>query len=78
MIYIMYIFFVVSQTWKQALCSLFHVVLLYVYHSSYQMRPYLLVISFAETARDIMSRLGRCAQVLAALNPMDPLHNCDV
>ena len=35
----------------------------------YQMRSYLLVISFADTVRDIMSRWGRWVQVLTALNP---------
>ena len=37
---------------------------------------YLLLISMADTAREILSRLGHWVQVLAALNPVDPLHNC--
>ena len=30
----------------------------------------------ADAVRDIMSWLGRWIQVLSALNPVDPLHNC--
>ena len=40
------------------------------------MCSYLLLISMADAVRDIVSRLGRWIQVLSALNPMDPLHNC--
>ena len=42
----------------------------------YQMCSYLLLISMADTVRDIVSRLGHWIQVLSALNPVDPLHNC--
>ena len=31
---------------------------------------------YVRTVRDILSRLGRWIQVLSALNPVDPLHNC--
>ena len=31
---------------------------------------------YVDTVRDILSRLGRWIQVLSALNPVDPLHNC--
>ena len=44
----------------------------------YQMKTYLLMISYANTVREIVSWLGRWIQVLAALNPVDPLHTCDV
>ena len=44
----------------------------------HQMRSYLLLINFADTVRDIVSWLGRCIQVLVALNHVDPLKNCDV
>ena len=40
------------------------------------MCSYLLLISIADTVREILSRLGHWVQVLAALNPVDPLHNC--
>ena len=42
------------------------------------MRTYLFMISYADTVRENVSRFGCWIQVLAALNPMDPLHNCDV
>ena len=34
------------------------------------------VDKYVDTVRDILSRLGRWIQVLSALNPVDPLHNC--
>ena len=37
-----------------------------------------LLISFANIVQDIVSRWGHWIQVLAALNPVDPLHNCYV
>ena len=40
------------------------------------MCSYLLLISMADAVRDIMSRLGHWIQLLSALNPVDPLHNC--
>jgi len=40
------------------------------------MCSYLLLISMADAVRDIMSQLDHWIQVLSALNPVDPLHNC--
>ena len=44
----------------------------------YRMLSYLLWISFANTALNIMSWWDSWIQVLSALNPVDPLYNCDV
>ena len=44
----------------------------------YNMWSYLLLISFADTVRDIVSWWNCWIQVLSALNPVDPLPNCDV
>ena len=41
----------------------------------YQMISYLLLMSFVDTVQDIVSRWGPRIQVLAALIPVDPLHN---
>ena len=40
------------------------------------MCSYLLLKSMADAVRDIMSQLDHWIQVLSALNPVDPLHNC--
>ena len=44
----------------------------------YQMISYLLLISYAKIVREVVSRLGCLIQVLAALNPVDQIHDCGV
>ena len=70
MIYIyVYCFFLLSQTWLQVLCSLFHVLLFDCVLNWYQMRTYLSMIGYVDTVRDIVLWLGHWIQVLAALKP---------